>query len=404
MDNAVRHKFARFLAFLLGAAIVVAANLAAEWVTRARWLPAPFEDGIFFVQRNGVELSLLDDRLVHAGEPALAVGEALPESARNAFESETMRDPVGDAEPSSSLLWVPVPGRSPYNRDGIIGRTIDDARGAGRAVLVLGDSNGVYAGGESWPFVLEGLLNDERGATGAGQAAGQAVGEAVGKAGKTVVLNAAVPGYTLYQGVQRLRRIPRDVRLDWVIAEFGWNDVFRTPNPPDTELGRLLHGVGAGVGGGRDGVGVSGGWLDWVRSVALVRVARGFYHNVGWGLRERSLTQRVPEADARVLIDALQGEAAVRGARLMVLTRVMFAPKGALHRVLLEDTAARNDLLREVAKGGGKFVLVDAARLLGDGEAHEVRYADECHLSATGARVLAGHVAGVIAGAGVASP
>jgi lysophospholipase L1-like esterase len=114
--------------------------------------------------------------------------------------------------PHPTRMWAPVPGVGEVNEDGLLGRRLPRARRPGvLRVLFLGDSC-TNAGPASYPEKTVALL------------------EAGGRRAEPLI--AACGGYSTHQGLLLLREV-----LAWspdvVVAYFGWNDHWVSPQPDD---------------------------------------------------------------------------------------------------------------------------------------------------------------------------
>lgn len=175
-------------------------------------------------------------RLLVSAPPTL-MGEA-----RAAITAQGLPALASLLDPDPVLFWrlkpelrqVPVAGRiGEYPIDFTVST---DSRGfrAGAAVassgarrlLVLGDSASFGLGvedAEAWPARLAGLLKDK------------------GSTPGWEVINAAVPGYTAYQGMQFLKTRGEALRPDLMVAEFWANDKADWASRSDAEHAAMLR-------------------------------------------------------------------------------------------------------------------------------------------------------------------
>ena len=120
-------------------------------------------------------------------------------------------------QPIDEEWWEPARGRGHFNEAGFVGplyskeRTPDTVR-----VAVLGDSCSEW-GEPPYSGLLQEILSESHDK-------------------RIEVLNAAVAGYTTYQGRIRLKKQVLDYRPNAVSLYFGWNDHFMVKKLPDREV------------------------------------------------------------------------------------------------------------------------------------------------------------------------
>lgn len=273
-------------------------------------------------------------------------------------------------EPDPDLLWRPIPDTPFTNSAGFRGKQeLTRARPANALrILYLGDSC-TFLGEPVYPELVARLLAERF-------------------PERTIeTLNASVPGYSSFQGRQRLARLA-EWKPDVVTVYFGWNDHWPAHGRlTDREQYALGHGL---------------------RALALLRAARA-------GGRTDPLA-RVPIGDFEDNLAAIRATITAWGAVPVFVT----APSGFVHDAMPESAygffgecygmdraavaaipavhAAYADAVRRVAQAGGA-VLADAAADFRDAPAALVFRNDLIHLRTPGHERLAGIVAAAIAAA-----
>ncbi len=132
------------------------------------------------------------------------------ETTEFTFPMEDWKSPEGVAllERHPQLFWKPKAYLYGHNSRGIYGPEFEDRKAPGTTRLVsLGDSC-THFGPGPYPERLQGLLDEK-------------------ESGRFEVINAAVVGWTSYQGLVRLRDEVATWEPDLVTVYFGWNDHWR---------------------------------------------------------------------------------------------------------------------------------------------------------------------------------
>jgi len=244
------------------------------------------------------------------------------------------------------------------------------AAGGAMTVLVLGDSCSFF-GTPSWPERLEALLRErDPGAE---------------------VWNAAVPGYSSYQGRRLLETRGAALSPDWVVAYFGWNDHWLGLGSTDRLVG-LEHRAT-----------LPGPVARFLERLRLVQAGRALRTRLALPPPERR-PLRVPPGDYRANLEAICRLAEERGARVAFVTAPEdldaadgarlreggYAAPGTDIRAL---HARYNGIAREVAGACGAHLADFAAAAPGGSVG-----ADGIHLTPAGAAALAALLARELGG------
>lgn len=124
--------------------------------------------------------------------------------------------PAPFLERDDVLFWKPRPLVLGHNSKGTFGAEFSEVKAPGRyRIVALGDSC-THFGPDPYPQRLQARLN-------------------AAQPGRFEVINAAVIGYTSYQGLQRLTHEVPGWSPDLVTAYFGWNDHWLARGYTDSE-------------------------------------------------------------------------------------------------------------------------------------------------------------------------
>lgn len=265
------------------------------------------------------------------------------------------------------LLWRPVP-YGPYTAQRLRGPIAVIPKPAGvYRILCCGDSftDGGLAG--SWPQELQRLLAQ--------------------RADRVEVLNAGVAGYTSRQGLLRFREDAARFQPDLVITCFGWNDPMACHGRPDAEFPVP-----------------SPAWTAVQRGLLRYRTTLCLRHllSTETPLSHPGSDPSRPRVDPEAFLGNLQGfldEAEAVGARVAFMTRPYHRGRVAAMDPAWERRVPPlyNGRLRLLAEPP----LLDADAFLAG---RQDLFADWCHLTPDGHRILAAWALSELAAKGLLPP
>jgi len=196
------------------------------------------------------------------------------------------------------------------------------------------------------------------------------------------VVSLAQPGYSTAQGLLLFRRWFPELRPDFVVLYFGWNDRYPAPGLTDTQLLRLVPVAGSS-------------WAQSVMSSALYKTFAWIVSPVLARSRERARGEhvRVPLEESAANVKAMTEAANAAGARVVIVMPA-HGPQFS-HKDLIID--GFNHAVGDAVAGEAALVRLPAMET-GTADAAGYFTRDGYHPNPRGARYVAERIAAAMDG------